>query len=88
MEPLWTRFRLIFSALRGGNLLRERIVASASNRFVIVADESKLVEKVGRFPLPVEVTPMALPLEHFRLECLHLMTHFPKTDLNEAQRSV
>ena len=46
----------------GGKLLREKIVASASKRFVIVADESKQVEKLGRFPLPVEVIPMAAPL--------------------------
>lgn len=46
----------------GGKLLREKIVASASKRFVIVADESKQVEKLGRFPLPVEVIPMAVPL--------------------------
>ena len=46
----------------GGKLLREKIVAGASNRFVIVADESKLVEKLGRFPLPVEVIQMAAPL--------------------------
>ena len=46
----------------GGKLLREKIVASASKRFVIVADESKQVEKLGGFPLPVEVIPMAAPL--------------------------
>ena len=46
----------------GGKLLREKIVASASKWFVIVADESKQVEKLGRFPLPVEVIPMAAPL--------------------------
>src|SRR5215472_16495637 len=46
----------------GGKLLREKIVASASKRFVIVADESKQVEKLGRFPLPVEVIQMAAPL--------------------------
>jgi ribose 5-phosphate isomerase A len=46
----------------GGKLLREKIVASASRRFVVVADESKQVEKLGRFPLPVEVIPMATPL--------------------------
>jgi ribose 5-phosphate isomerase A len=46
----------------GGKLLREKIVASASKRFVIVADESKVVEKLGRFPLPVEVIPMSVPL--------------------------
>ena len=46
----------------GGKLLREKIVASASKRFVVVADESKQVERLGRFPLPVEVIPMAAPL--------------------------
>lgn len=42
---------------RGGALLREKIVASASERLVIVADESKIVERLGRGPLPVEVVP-------------------------------
>jgi ribose 5-phosphate isomerase A len=46
----------------GGKLLREKIVASASKRFVVVVDESKVVEKLGSFPLPVEVIPMAEPL--------------------------
>jgi len=46
----------------GGKLLREKIVASASNRFVVVADESKEVQKLGRFPLPVEIISMATPL--------------------------
>jgi ribose 5-phosphate isomerase A len=46
----------------GGKLLREKIVASASKKFVIVADGSKQVEKLGKFPLPVEVIQMAEPL--------------------------
>lgn len=46
----------------GGNLLREKIVAGASKRFIIVADDSKVVETLGHFPLPVEVIPMAAPL--------------------------
>jgi ribose 5-phosphate isomerase A len=46
----------------GGKLLREKIVAGAAKRFVVVADETKIVEKLGRFPLPVEVIPMAAPL--------------------------
>ncbi len=41
----------------GGALLREKIVAMASQRFVVIADESKLVEALGAFPLPVEVEP-------------------------------
>ncbi|MBK1733767.1 ribose 5-phosphate isomerase A [Halorhodospira abdelmalekii] len=43
----------------GGALTREKIVASASDRFVCIADESKLVDVLGAFPLPVEVIPMA-----------------------------
>ncbi|MFP5229159.1 MAG: ribose-5-phosphate isomerase RpiA [Acidobacteriota bacterium] len=46
----------------GGKLLREKIVASASRRFVIIADESKVVETLGRGPLPVEAITMAAPL--------------------------
>lgn len=41
----------------GGALLREKIVASASEQVVIIADQSKLVERLGNFPLPVEVVP-------------------------------
>ena len=51
----------------GGALLREKIVASASKRFVIVADSVKIVPVLGRFPLPVEVIPMASPLVVRRL---------------------
>jgi ribose 5-phosphate isomerase A len=43
----------------GGALTREKIVAAASRIFVCIADESKLVDVLGRFPLPVEVIPMA-----------------------------
>ncbi|MBK1731946.1 ribose-5-phosphate isomerase RpiA [Thiococcus pfennigii] len=43
----------------GGALTREKIVAAASRQFVCIADEGKLVERLGRFPLPVEVIPMA-----------------------------
>lgn len=52
----------------GGKLLREKIVASATNRFVIIADDSKVVEKLGLHPLPVEVIPMAVPLVQHALE--------------------
>jgi ribose 5-phosphate isomerase A len=41
----------------GGALLREKIVAAASAYMVVIADRSKLVEKLGRFPLPVEIAP-------------------------------
>jgi ribose 5-phosphate isomerase A len=43
----------------GGALTREKIVAAVSRKFVCIADESKLVDVLGRFPLPVEVIPMA-----------------------------
>ena len=43
----------------GGALTREKIIAGASEKFVCIADESKLVEVMGKFPLPVEVIPMA-----------------------------
>jgi len=43
----------------GAALTREKIVAAAAARFVCIADESKMVERLGTFPLPVEVIPMA-----------------------------
>tara|TARA_Y100001935_G_C17286506_1_gene500683 strand:- start:870 stop:1532 length:663 start_codon:yes stop_codon:yes gene_type:complete len=43
----------------GGALTREKIIASASKKFICIADESKLVDILGKFPLPVEVIPMA-----------------------------
>ncbi|MBK9131845.1 MAG: ribose-5-phosphate isomerase RpiA [Gammaproteobacteria bacterium] len=43
----------------GGALTREKIVAAASRKFVCVADDSKLVDVLGKFPLPIEVIPMA-----------------------------
>ncbi len=46
----------------GGALLREKIVASASKKVVIVTDASKQVRVLGKFPLPVEVIPFAQPL--------------------------
>ena len=44
----------------GGALLREKIVAAASDRMIVIADESKWVEVLGRFPLPIEVIPFGL----------------------------
>jgi len=49
------RLRLIKGG--GGALLREKIVASASARMIIVADEGKLVDALGAFPLPIEIVP-------------------------------
>lgn len=44
----------------GAALLREKIVAAASARMVVIADDSKLVDRLGRFPLPIEVVPFGL----------------------------
>jgi len=43
----------------GGALTREKIVAAVSRKFVCIADQSKLVDVLGKFPLPIEVIPMA-----------------------------
>ena len=46
----------------GGALTREKIVAAASEKFICIADDSKLVPYLGKFPLPIEVIPMAQSL--------------------------
>jgi ribose 5-phosphate isomerase A len=56
----------------GGALLREKIVASAAKRFIVVVDSTKVVERLGKFPLPVEVVKMALPVVEPRLAALGL----------------
>jgi ribose 5-phosphate isomerase A len=56
----------------GGALLREKIVASAAKKFIVVVDSTKVVEKLGKFPLPVEVVKMALPLVEPKLAALGL----------------
>lgn len=43
----------------GGALTREKIIAAVATKFVCIADATKLVERLGRFPIPVEVIPMA-----------------------------
>jgi len=54
----------------GAALTREKIVADMSERFVCIADESKLVATLGRFPLPIEVIPMAVAHITRRLRAL------------------
>jgi ribose 5-phosphate isomerase A len=55
----------------GGALVREKIVASSSRRFVVVVGSEKLVERLGvKTPLPIEVVPFALPLADKRLAAL------------------
>ncbi|UHA73698.1 ribose-5-phosphate isomerase RpiA [Paenibacillus sp. 481] len=46
----------------GGALLREKVLAANSKQFIVIVDESKLVNKLGKFPLPVEIVPFAANL--------------------------
>jgi ribose 5-phosphate isomerase A len=65
----------------GGALLREKVVARLARRFVVIADASKLVEKLGAFPLPVEVVPFArsaVAREAARLGCEPVLRKTPK----------
>ncbi len=57
-DEIDARLRLIKG--RGGALLREKIVEQQAERFIVIADESKIVERLGTGTLPVEVTPFAL----------------------------
>ncbi|HEX3742161.1 MAG TPA: ribose-5-phosphate isomerase RpiA [Terriglobales bacterium] len=54
----------------GGAFLREKIVASVSRRFIVIADSAKQVKRLGKFPLPVEVVPFAQSLVKPRIEAL------------------
>jgi len=54
----------------GGALTREKIIASASQKFICIADGSKLVDVLGKFPLPVEVVPMAHSVVAHKLAAL------------------
>lgn len=57
----------------GGALTREKIVAAVADKFVCIADASKLVDALGKFPLPVEVIPMAVSVVSRRLASLGAM---------------
>lgn len=52
----------------GGALLREKIVASASDELIVIADESKIVEVLGKFPLPIEVNMFGLSVTRLAIE--------------------
>ncbi|NBC83110.1 MAG: ribose-5-phosphate isomerase RpiA [Bacteroidetes bacterium] len=54
----------------GGALMREKIVAAASHKFLVIVDESKLVTHLGKFPLPVEVLPFGLEMTRRKIESL------------------
>ena len=61
-----SEFRLIKGG--GGALLFEKIVASSSRFMVVIADESKKVKKLGKFPLPVEITPFGTKATAWKME--------------------
>ena len=61
----------------GGALLREKIVASASARMVVIADASKWVAMLGRFPLPIEVVPFGLAATRAAVEAAAAAAHCP-----------
>lgn len=60
------------SLIKGGGaaLLREKVVAAASKRMVVIADESKWVPMLGRFPLPIEVLPFGLGATRLAIEAV------------------
>jgi ribose 5-phosphate isomerase A len=62
----------------GGALLREKIIASACRKFIVLADSSKQVPILGRFPLPVEVIPFAETLLTQRISALGAMVTLRK----------
>lgn len=59
----------------GGALLREKIIVSITDYYIIIADSSKKVEALGNFPLPVEVTPFAQEITISQLNQLGCSTH-------------
>jgi ribose 5-phosphate isomerase A len=52
----------------GGALLREKIVATASARMIVIVDESKYVAVLGRFPLPIEIVPFGAAATHLAID--------------------
>ena len=65
---------------RGGALLREKIVEQSAKRFIVIADESKLVDRLGVGLLPVEVTPFALEVLRRRFEEMSLQPQLRMRD--------
>lgn len=73
-------FRLIKGG--GGALLVEKIVATSSRHMVVIADESKRVKKLGKFPLPIEVVPFGVKATGWKLERAFKMVNLqPKMTL-------
>lgn len=67
----------------GGALLREKIIASISREMIVIVDENKVVDQLGKFPLPVEVVPFAHELTAYRLAQLGFNGSFRRTPMGE-----
>lgn len=72
-DEIDTQLRMIKGG--GGALTREKILASASGRFVCIVDSSKCVEHLGAFPVPIEIIPIARELVAQRLRMLGAVPH-------------
>jgi ribose 5-phosphate isomerase A len=70
----------------GGALLREKIVAAASARMIVIADEGKCVQMLGRFPLPIEVVPFGLGATRRAIEAAFDKAGCPGRTLLRADR--
>src|ERR1700731_2103672 len=70
----------------GGALLREKIVAAASARMIVIADETKYVPMLGRFALPIEVTPFGLAASRRAVEAAAQATGCPGAAPTRATR--
>jgi len=75
--------RLCLTKGGGGALLREKIVASASKQMVVIADSSKQVQFLGKFPLPVEVIKFARPLVAKKISAMGAKVELRKTASGE-----
>jgi|SRR5690554_3324709 len=64
----------------GGALLREKIVATASHKLIIIVDETKIVKQLGKFPLPVEVIPFGVHITRSKIEKLGCKTEIRMSD--------
>jgi ribose 5-phosphate isomerase A len=77
-DEIDSKLRLIKG--RGGALLREKIVEQAAKRFIVIADDSKLVDRLGVGVLPVEVTPFGLEVLRLRFETMSLQPQLRMRD--------
>lgn len=81
-DELDSQLRLIKGG--GGALLREKVLATASDYLLIIADSSKLVPQLGQFPLPLEVVPFALP---WVLDAVEALGGGPVVRLDKQRKS-